>query len=47
MAVDLDWEQPMLKWLRWGFALVVFALAAGALALVFWMLASSLWRLAT
>ena len=47
MAIEVDWEQPILKWLRWAIGLVVFVLAAGALVLVVWMLASSLWRLAT
>ncbi|MCP3856670.1 MAG: hypothetical protein GY698_18315 [Actinomycetia bacterium] len=43
--MEVDWEQPVLRWLRWSFALIVFALAAGAFLLVLWMLVTSVWSL--
>ncbi|MCP5026044.1 MAG: hypothetical protein GY929_07130 [Actinomycetia bacterium] len=43
--MDTDWDQPILRWLRWSFTLAVFVLAAGAFLLVLWMLARSLWGL--
>lgn len=43
--VEADGDQPVLRWLKWSFGLVVFVLAAGALLLVLWMLANSLWGL--